>query len=122
MPSLEKMAKEARIKKKTSKPKQPAKKAPSPIDFKSTEYIQESDEEENMSAESSSNNESLPKYPADAAPKANRKLPAPSGSSSSSENESGSEERSESEEQSGSEGEESDTSEKNAPVVLEPAK
>ena len=100
MPSLKAMAKEAKSRKKSAElkkaPKQPA---ATLTNFKSTEYIQDSDQDEadKSDEDSNSDDESLPENPADAVPKTNGKLPAPSGSSSLSEDESESEEDSSSE-------------------------
>lgn len=93
--SLNAMATEAKSKKKSAAPKNIIKPTPPPVTFKSTEYIQASDEdeeEEEKSDASDSDIDSLSKNPANGIAKTNGKLPAPSGSESSSESESGSDE------------------------------
>ena len=118
------MAKEAKSKKKSAEPKKaPKQPAATVTNFKSTEYIQDSDQDEvdKSDEDLNSDDESLPENPADAVPKANGKLPAPSGSSSSSEDES------ESEEDSSSEDDEvtkkpGNNDAKKAPAMLKPTK
>jgi hypothetical protein len=117
------MAKEAKSKKKSTEPKKaPKQPAATLTNFKSTEYIQDSDQDEvdKSDEDSNSDDESLPENPADAVPKTNGKLPAPPGSSSSSEDES------ESEEDSSSEGDEvakkPSNDAKKAPAIVKPTK
>ncbi|KUJ14701.1 uncharacterized protein LY89DRAFT_686368 [Mollisia scopiformis] len=124
--SLKAMAKDAKSKKTPATPKKTTKQTsvPAPTNFKSTEYIQESDEEEDdeetkSETESDSDNDSLPANPADVTKNTNGKLPAPSGSSSSSDNESSSDESSGAE--SSGEDEHSDSS-RRATVEPEPTK
>jgi hypothetical protein len=90
MPSLKALARDAQHKKKPAKP------TPPPVTFKSTEYVQETDEEQQQNSEkeneSDSDDDSLPSDPAGVMIAPNGKLQRPAGSSSSSENESESEE------------------------------
>ncbi|KAE9369521.1 hypothetical protein N431DRAFT_469423 [Stipitochalara longipes BDJ] len=86
------LVRDAQEKKKSTISKKPSKSAPPPTSFKSSEYIQESDEEEPENSEnekqSDSDDESLPSNPTEVLITANGKFPRPAGSSSSSENES----------------------------------
>ena len=105
MASLKAMAREAKKVKKSSEQKKATKQAAPKQQFKSTEFIQESDEDDdNSDADSQSGEEPLPKTPVKGVQKINGKLPPPSGSSSSSESES------ESDEDTGSEEEEEESS------------
>lgn len=124
-PSLKTMARDAKHKKisTSAKPKKTSK--PVATDFKSTEFVQESDDEDvnNNTApedESDSENDSLPENPSDAA-RESAKLPPPSGSSSSSENES-SENENENIEHESSEGEEETDDAPEADAQAEPSR
>jgi len=96
MPSLKAPARDVQSNKKSAAPKKPTKLAPPPASFKSTEYVQESDEEKQNNSEkeneSESDDHSLPSNPTDVMITPNGKLQRPTGSSSSSENNSESEE------------------------------
>jgi hypothetical protein len=94
MPSLDAMNKAARRKKASVLKKKPEKKPSTTFSALSSEYVQDSDLDDDEK-DSESENDSLPEDPADALPKSNGKLPAPDGSSSESENESESEEEDE---------------------------
>ncbi|KAH7369836.1 DNA-directed RNA polymerase I subunit RPA34.5-domain-containing protein [Rhexocercosporidium sp. MPI-PUGE-AT-0058] len=110
---------------KSTKAKNVSKKSPAPAAYKSEEFVQDSDEEEiekdeaadEDSDEGSDSDESLPSAnQSKAESKANRKMPAPAGSSSSSEGESAeSDESSEDEE-------DSEDGTQTAPVAIEPTK
>ena len=118
MPSLNAMARDIEKSKKGPASEKPTRKAPAPVSALSTEFVQESDEEDSYSKKSSdSDDESLPANPAKEVPKVNGKAAPPVVSSSS---ESGSESP-----ESGSEDEEDEEPEdttKRKPTVLEPAK
>jgi hypothetical protein len=108
MVSLKAMAREAKKAKKASEQKKATKQAAPKQQFKSTEFIQESDEEDgdNSDEDSHSDEEPPPKTPVKGMQKTNGKLQPPSRSSSSSESES----ESESDEDTGSEEEEEEES------------
>ena len=119
MASLKAMAREAKKVKKPSEQKRATKQTTPKQQFKSTEFIQESDEDDdNSDADSQSDEEPLPKTPVKGVQKINGKLPPPSGSSSSSESESDEDTGSEEEE----EGEESSDSASRASPIPEPVK
>jgi hypothetical protein len=103
MPSLNAMAKEAKTKKSTA-PKKASQKVPPPTSNLSTEFVQDSDieqDEETDGASSSDDEESLPENPVANTSKVNVKVAAPtveSTSSSGSESESSADSGSEEEE------------------------
>lgn len=94
MPSLDAMNKAAKSKKASAPKKKPEKEPDTTFSALSSEYVQDSDLEDDEK-ESESEDDSLPADPVDALPKSNGKLPAPDGSSSESESESESEEEDE---------------------------
>lgn len=96
MPPIKSPGRDGKSKKKSTSLKKPSKSALPPASFKSSEYVEESDEEEpensHKESEPDSVDESLPSNPADVMLTPNGKLQPPAGSSSSSENESESDE------------------------------
>ena len=118
MASLKTMAREAKKVKKPLQQKKTTKHTASKHQFKSTEFIQESDEgdDNNSDRDSHSGDEPPLKTPVKIVQKTNGKLPPPSGSSSSSESESDEDNGSEEEE------EESSASDNNVSPIPEPVK
>ena len=86
MPSLNAMARDAGKSKKTAAPSTTVRKNPQPTNILSTEFIRESDDEEdsNSDRDSDSNDESLPANPVKALPKVKGNSSKPIARSSSS--------------------------------------